>query len=114
MRTTDNRFYWITTDGLSDKAQNDTARWNFNTLPGTVHGRIVGDQIGIHVKGFKQVTIWLGPGMIDFTKKVTVLINTQTRLTNKEIKENVGVMLEDFAQRGDRQRLFYYRIDLLP
>ena len=60
-----------------------------------------------------SLTIWLGKDMVDFTKPVKIRINTFTTLSNfgKPIKPNVLTMLEDFYIHGDRQRLFYAKIE---
>jgi hypothetical protein len=65
-------------------------------------------------KGYKQVSVWLGPGMIDWKGKVSVSINTNSRIRDRELTPSLATLLEDFYQRGDRQRLFFLKLDLVP
>ena len=49
--------------------------------------------------------------MIDFTKPVTVKINRRAYWTNKLVTPSAATMLEDFYERGDRQRLFMAKLE---
>jgi dienelactone hydrolase len=113
MRVGDNRFYWVTVDGISPKRLND-GKWSGKIDPGLVAAKIAaGNQIGVFRTGVGTVTLWLGRGMIDFTKPVTVNVNTgQKELKNLAVKPSLGVLLEDFLDRGDRQRLYLARIEV--
>jgi hypothetical protein len=106
MRSTDNRFYWLSTDSINEKYLNETT-WSNRVVPATMQARIAeGNQIIIQTRGLKQLTVWLGRGMVDFEKPVTVRINGNTMLNNRPIKPSLRTLLEDFQARGDRQRLF--------
>jgi predicted esterase len=113
MRPTDNHFYWLSTEEVLDRNLNEARSWNNRTAPATLQASISqGNLINLHVYGLKQVTVWLGSGMIDFEKPVTFRINgRETAWRNRPVKPNLGVLLEDFYQRGDRQRLFWARVD---
>ncbi|HEX5271041.1 MAG TPA: hypothetical protein VFW33_11155, partial [Gemmataceae bacterium] len=70
MRTADNRFYWVTVDGISPRRLNE-GTWNGRVDPALVTAKIVkGNQIGVTRSGVEKVTLWLGRGMIDFDKPV--------------------------------------------
>jgi hypothetical protein len=114
MRPTDNRFYWLSGEGLSEKRTNDNGRnYSFKIAPATLQARISeGNQINVHANGFKTVTVWLGQGMIDFEKPVKIYINLQLSWPNRKITPNTAVLLEDLYLRGDRQRQFLAKVEL--
>jgi hypothetical protein len=70
-----------------------------------------GNRITVHAHGFKRVTIWLGPEMVDFDKPVHIYLNSGG-LSNRKVKPDPATLLEDFYQRGDRQRLFFAKLEL--
>jgi pimeloyl-ACP methyl ester carboxylesterase len=113
MRLADNRFYWVTVDGISPRRLGDP-KWSGNVKPAFVAAKIAaGNQIGVVRSGVEHMTLWLGRGMIDFDKPVTVNVNTgQKELRNLVVKPSLGVLLEDFFDRGDRQRLYLARIEV--
>jgi dienelactone hydrolase len=113
MRAADNRFYWVTVDGIAPRHLND-GTWTGKIDPALVCAKIAkGNQIGLCRSGVGRVTLWLGRGMIDFDKPVSVNINLGDKvLNNLTVKPSLGVLLEDFYDRGDRQRLYLARIDV--
>jgi hypothetical protein len=111
LRATDNHFYWLGVVPSTNRLADGTA-WNANTKEATVAARITGNDIGVTTSGIKEVTIWLGRGMIDFDKPVKVQVGETIRWNNKKVAPSLGTLLEDFYERGDRQRLYVARIDL--
>jgi hypothetical protein len=113
-RPADNRFYWLSADGISPGCvREDIAKWKPVVAPATVQGRIGADnQIHIHAKNWKRITIWISREMTVIDKPVTILVNTVTKMNAREIKPNLATMLEDFYTRGDRQRLFVAKVEL--
>jgi pimeloyl-ACP methyl ester carboxylesterase len=114
MRATDNRFYWLSTDGIYDRHLNDAARWNANTFAATLYGKIGdGNVVNLTLHGVKNATVWFSRGMIDFDKPVTIYVNLQVSKWNqKKVPPSAATLLEDLYQKGDRQRLFLARVDL--
>jgi acetyl esterase/lipase len=113
MRPTDNRFYWLSGDDISSKSTNSMRGWSSRVLPALLQGAIgSGNQINISGHGYKAITVWLGPGMIDFDKPVNIYVNVHLGFGNRKITPNVATLLEDFYERGDRQRLFYAKVEL--
>jgi predicted esterase len=114
-RQCDNRFYWLSTDVI-EPAQ---------TVEGPKVGRRQGamlqaeiqenNRILVHTAGVKQVTVWLGrdragQNMVDLTRPVEVHVNGAQRF-KKMVTPSIAIMLDDLLERGDRQRLFYARLD---
>jgi hypothetical protein len=78
------------------------------------------NQINVTTTGLRQVSIWLIRGtnskgepenLINFEKGLTVWINSTKRMTDTMVRPNLGVLLEDLYERGDRQRLVLGRLD---
>jgi hypothetical protein len=112
LRPTDDRFYWLTVAALSERNQNEAGRWRRGVIPGSIHGRVgEGNRLFVSALGFRRVTVWFGQGMIDFDKNVTMTVNRQQRWFNRKVTPNVATLLEDFYRRGDRQRLFWAKVE---
>src|SRR5262249_4345263 len=102
LRPTDDHFYWLGVSGLSDRNMNEAGRWRAAAVPASLHGRLgEGNQVHLVAHGFRKVTLWLGQGMIDFDKNLTVYLNAQQRFANRKVTPNVATLLEDFYLRGD-------------
>jgi hypothetical protein len=113
LRSTDDRFYWLSVDGISDRNTNQAGRWRATVIPATLAGRTAeGNQVHVQAHGFRRVTVWLTQGMVDFDKNVSIYVNTQLRHFNRKVVPNLGTLLEDFYQRGDRQRLFWAKVEI--
>lgn len=113
MRATDNRFYWLSGEGIADRALNDLRGFNHQAIPASLGARVVeGNQIHVKSRGFKKVTLWLGPGMVDLEQPLSIMVNLQSRVKDRTFKPSLTTLLEDFHQRGDRRRLFLVKIEL--
>ncbi|HXL25988.1 MAG TPA: hypothetical protein VN952_04870, partial [Chthoniobacterales bacterium] len=114
MRKTDDRFYWLSTKSISDRQVNDAKSWNNNIAPASFQGNVYleGNSLNVTVRNIRQVTVWLGRDMIDFTKPVTINVNGQIRWMNKRVEPSLHTLMEDFYARGDRQRLFFAKVDI--
>jgi pimeloyl-ACP methyl ester carboxylesterase len=112
MRETDNRFYWLGTSSINKNCLNDADAWR-NVRPATLQAKIAGtNNISVRTTGVRQVTIWLGAGMVNFTQPVRVFLNAQPGGRALQVRPSLETLLEDFYQRGDRLRLFLAKIDL--
>ena len=70
-----------------------------------------GNAVQVNARGMKNITLWFGQGMFDVTKPVKVTVGERKPIV-KEIKPNLGVLMEDLYERGDRQRPFYDKLEL--
>jgi hypothetical protein len=123
MRTADNRFYWLSTDSISPRCLNEGV-WNRNVTGATIQSINMRkeNQINVTTKGLGQLSIWLIRGtnskgepenLINFEKGLTVWINGTRRMSDAKVQPNLGVLLEDLYDRGDRQRLVLGRLDFI-
>ena len=114
MRTTDNRFYWLTSNGIHPSRVNGLP-WNNRVLPARLYGRIdpATNQINVGVDGIQQVSVWLSrDARIDFDKPVLLRVNTAQWGPARRVHPSPTVLLEDYYDRGDRKSLYIARIDL--
>ena len=113
VRASSNRFYWITLDDIDHGRLFDVNQRKTGFKPAPRPDCIVeGNQILVEPFGMSKLSIWLGKGMVDYTKPVYVKINNNPNKTcKKELTPKLSVLLEDLYERGDRQRPFYQRID---
>jgi dienelactone hydrolase len=113
MRAADNRFYWVTVDGINPRRMSD-GPWKGTIDPARVAAKITnGNKIAVSRSGVQKVTLWLGRGMIDFDKPVSVNVDLGSKeLKDLKVKPSLGVLLEDFFERGDRQRLYLARVEV--
>ncbi len=115
MRPTDNHFYWLSSEKIDPRHFNGNPNWSPRIYPATVYARIdpSSNSISIYPQGYQQMTIWLArTGQIDFDKRVTVRVGIAVQLGNHKVTPKLKTLLDDFADRGDRQQLFVARIDL--
>jgi pimeloyl-ACP methyl ester carboxylesterase len=114
MRTTDNRFYWLSTDAIADRHLNDARRWDARTMSAMMQAKIgANNQINVYTFGLKQLTIWFARGMIDFDKPVTVTgAGLRVLWNNQKVVPKLSTLLEDYYQRADQQRLYVAKVEL--
>ncbi|HEY7330886.1 MAG TPA: PHB depolymerase family esterase [Gemmataceae bacterium] len=122
LRASDNHFYWISCD--DNRNTKNLNNWSLRNRvqPAALSARIDAENSKIYVDSsgaIGQITIWLGrtskgKDMIDFDKPVTVIHNLSLvqKWANRRISPSLDVLLEDLAQRGDRQQLFLAKITL--
>jgi acetyl esterase/lipase len=118
VRPTDNSFYWLTTDHIDPtRLIAGMKQWRvFEAARMTAKIDSTKNEIKVSEQGLKQLTIWLGrnakgENMVDFDKQVSVHINLNAPLM-KKVTPSAAFLLEDLFQRGDRQRLFFGKIDI--
>ena len=117
LRPTDDRFFWARFSGLPQ------AVLQSSPLGGTSRGvrpmnfslRLAdasSDRAVLYLdSGAERHTIFLSPELVDFDKRL--LIRWQGRQKfNDFLQPELETLLEDFRVRGDRQMLFWSRIDL--
>jgi pimeloyl-ACP methyl ester carboxylesterase len=126
-RQSDNRFYWLSSDAIADRNLGEHAveKWNSKFLPATFQADLsvgnkseksgdakIWNQANLRVSGLKQLTFWITPGMMDFSKPLQLNVNGQFIGGHRKIAPSLETLLEEVYRTGDRQRLFVARIDL--
>ena len=71
-----------------------------------------GNTIDVKVTGMRQLTVWFGKGMLDYSKPVTVKIGSQSKPISQKITPKIEVLMEDLYERADRQRPYFEKIEL--
>jgi predicted esterase len=126
LRKTENRFYWLEAHGLPDKFYPPIV-WNGLqaklTRPKSFEGLITNATPDDPASGAApsagaifvthpgdRTTIWLAPETFDFKKKYRVRVNLKYVL-NDYVKPSIKALLSDVRQRGDREWLYWARLD---
>lgn len=105
IRTSDQRFYWITSSDLSG---------SLNRPAMLTAKQIRGNEFVIRAAGFKQLSVWLHSSMVDFEIPVEIRLNpgsTYGQTYKQLVQPSLNVMLDDFYERGDRKNLYMGRVD---
>ncbi len=112
MRISDNRFYWLGADKISPGNLLEG-----HTLGGFTPAGLTGDIRGNHIllrtRGIRTVTVWLSRDMIDWAKPVGITLNGQNPYgwRPKVLDQDISVLLEDYAERGDRRMLYLHKLE---
>ena len=117
-RTTDNSFYWLTTNNIQQRCINTAANWKQALNPATLWARIDLEEntVLLDTSGVSQVTVWLGANgqgvdMVNFDKPVTVRWNGNVVRKAEPVTRSLETLLEDLGRRGDRQRVFTAKLE---
>ncbi|HLW68512.1 MAG TPA: hypothetical protein VKS79_24550, partial [Gemmataceae bacterium] len=119
MRNEDSRFYWITADKIAERNLHENKPKGASALPARIQATIkAGNQIVFYTVGVKEASLWFGPGMIDFTKPVSVFLKGIVRggehTIKQTLKPDLAVMMEDLYDRWDQQRVFFCKWTINP
>lgn len=112
VRSSDNRFYWVKLDGLPDTLSLDGPPNNrkVRVKKMLLNARVnVGNAVNVR-SGAEKTTIWLSPEFVDFDRRVRIEIKGRQRF-NDFLRPDLQAMLEDLRNRGDRQRLFWVKME---
>jgi predicted esterase len=115
MRQWDNFFWWVELDGMPPRAMVAPANWppQRGTRPMPVKAKLTSLN-GLNVTaGARQVTVWLSPEMLDFQRRINVVVNTRRVSANDpSLQPNLETLLEDVRTRGDRQHPFWAKVKM--
>ncbi len=112
VRATDNRFHWLSSESLNANRIMSPVLGKPATTPIKFSAKIIpGNAIEAKAFGMKELTIWFGRGMVDYSKPVRLKVNDGKSITEK-ISPQIPVLMEDLYERGDRQRPYFYRVDM--
>jgi hypothetical protein len=115
VRFSDNRFHWLSTEEI--KAERvltpGAAKERNPPHPAKFFANVTGNTVEGKALGMRQLTVWFGKGMVDYTKPVKVQFSNDkgTWKDTKLITPDIAVLMEDLYERSDRQRPYFGRID---
>ena len=120
LRTTDVRMHWVrwsdATPGGKVKGPIKLAAAPAKaTQPILLSARISAGETAVKnitLGGKGPVTVWLNANLIDLDKKLSIKMGDGQQKFNDFLKPEIEAVLEDFRQRGDRQRLHSVRIQI--
>ena len=114
MRPWDNFFWWLEVADMPEKSMIAPASW---PPPRTARPFPVGGKIGIANRVVAdtradEITVWLGPEFVDFSKPIEV-VRRGRRMTppGVQIKPTMSVLLEDARTRAERQHPFWAKVE---
>ena len=112
-RDSDKQFYWLSAQTVQPTYLNSAAGWNTNIKHATLRATVFSNTNEIQVKttGVGRVTLWFPPKLINYGEKVTIRLNGAAPV-KYTITPNLDTLLETLYQTGDRQRLYFARLDL--
>jgi pimeloyl-ACP methyl ester carboxylesterase len=111
-RSTDNHFYWLSTQGVQPNHQNSASAWNASSKSATLRATLfTNNEIHIKTSGVGPVTVWFAPKFINYGEKVTIRLN-DGRDVKTLVTPDLYTLLETLYESGDRQRLFFAKVDL--
>jgi pimeloyl-ACP methyl ester carboxylesterase len=117
MRRADNSFYWLSADEMNSRQLNeDLAAWNPKVTGVRLQAAIGKNQISVTTESVTRLSVWLSTQHhIDYEQPVTVILNNKpVPVFSKKVKPSLQTLLDDLAERGDRQRLFVARLEFKP
>ena len=110
MRKTDNRFYWISLDKITE---GNLMNGKKAAYPAGINTDIqTGNLVKVSTRGVKSFTVLFERDMIDWTKPLYVQVNGNTPpgYKPKVLQPDLNVLLEEFLASGDRKRIFLQRL----
>ncbi|MBO0699694.1 MAG: hypothetical protein J2P46_14960, partial [Zavarzinella sp.] len=112
VRLSDNRFHWLSSDDIRpDSTMNPVLNGRLGTPAKFSASVLEGNMIDVKVRGVRQLTVWFGKGLVDYSKPVTVKLGHDSKPVKKLIAPEIPVLMEDLYERGDRQRPYFARMD---
>ncbi len=114
-RPSENRFWWVHCSGFPKNVTHSTvlAKNVRRTQPMPFRARITTANAVMINSGANAYSLWLSPDMVDYSRPVTVrLSHVARRLFHGLITREIDTMLEDLRVRGDRQKLYWTRLNI--
>lgn len=119
LRTTDVRMHWVRWSDATPGKQKGNIKLTAGPTKAatsiTLSARISAgdtDRKTITLGGKGTVTIWLNGNLMDLDKKLSIKMSDGQQKFNDFLKPEIEAVLEDYRQRGDRQRLHSVRIQI--
>jgi pimeloyl-ACP methyl ester carboxylesterase len=105
LRKTDNRFFWVTAEGLPrDYILPAAAGAARKVIPMEIEVRVTPGNTLYLKSATENYTLRLTPELVDFDKPLVVRVGGHVK-HNQPVKPEISVLLEELRIRGDRKRL---------
>lgn len=110
MRPWDNFFWCVELDGYLPKNMVNPLEWDqAKAAPkATTEVKFPNDTTVVVRSAAKNVTLYLTPDQVDFSKPLIITIDGQT--SREPVTPSVSTLLEDARTRGDRLHLFWAKV----
>ncbi|MBX3441503.1 MAG: hypothetical protein KF774_03790 [Planctomyces sp.] len=112
MRPSENSFYWLTIDQMPERVFKPINWEQPRSVPQamSVNAKVtLGNTLHLRHPG-SRATVWLSPEFMSFETRFLANVNGRERL-REIVQPSIEVMLEDFRQRGDRERLYWAKLE---
>ena len=114
MRSWDNFCWWMELDNFPPRSMVPPFAWpgKGGSRPVVTNGKtLTNNQLRIKT-GAGRCTVWLSPDNIDFSRKLTIVVNGRKHLNPEDAVPRLEILLEDVRTRGDRQHPFWAKVEL--
>ncbi|MEZ6145491.1 MAG: hypothetical protein R3B91_08780 [Planctomycetaceae bacterium] len=113
LRPEDANVYWLKAEGFQENVLQPVAfrGERMVTRPQVVDARITPGGTVYVTSGAGRVTIMLSPSLVNLDERIEVRVSGK-RPYRDFIKPDLGVLLEDLRERGDRQRLYWAMLEM--
>ena len=121
IRTRDVRLHWVRwSDAAPTGSRVSKPKTGSSALPKSpnsisLKAKILAGESGnkktIRVDGRGPITLWLNPTLVDFDKRLVIERDSKQKF-NDFLKPEIEAVVEDYRQRGDRQRLHSVRMQI--
>ncbi|MEX0585300.1 MAG: hypothetical protein WD176_01560, partial [Pirellulales bacterium] len=117
LRPFDTRCHWLEITGLPEKLS-EPVLWESRPLrvqPMTIDASVTASESlnTFYIKHpGSHATLWLSPELVNFDQRIKVSHKGSGNAFFDFVSPDIGVLLEDLRVRGDRQRLYWAKVEL--
>ena len=114
MRDWDNSFWWLELQDLPEKAVVAPENWPppAGLLPVLTKASVKEKNTIFVNTGAGRAVVWLSPELVDLKQPVRLTVNGVRLKSTPIIEPDLTVLLEDVRTRGDRQRVFWAKVEM--
>jgi predicted esterase len=111
LRKTDQRFFWVAATNLPQNVILPLPPGHkIRVSPMKIKARVTPENLLYVASPSNRHTLWIHPELVDLERRVKMTINGRT--TNQFIDPDFTATIDDFRERGDRQRLCIAKLEV--
>jgi pimeloyl-ACP methyl ester carboxylesterase len=115
-RECDARFYGVVVQGFVDgraTAPEAVEPLGQNLQPATIdmQSSTMSNLLRYETKGLRRIDVWVPPKLIDFNRRMEVRVNRKSFFKGVP-KPSIDAFLEDLRLRGDRQQIYWMKVNV--